>query len=302
MGSSICVPRTCQPNGRNPTRTCPPQPTDTTLAHKRRAHVGVHIGLLFPIFGNNDARVRVPSWRPGARWVETLSLLHSPNRLKRFEFGTYSWPNDDTALETLIRNQPGLLELKLPLYLIQDHPNVLSACQSLPHLRHFYGETIGIPKETFREVLGTFTRGLPSLRYLLLSRWGQDDSLRVEVMHFQDIAPLLQCPFLEELRLWFCPGLDLDVQAIRQMGSAWTRLDALIIHAEGQTVTPLSYPVAFAESFPSLQRLASPFDDTKDPPPAHSVTARFKSLRRHRRGYRDMVDDTVGRGISGGGL
>lgn len=119
-------------------------------------------------------------------------------------------------------------------------------------------------------------------------------------MHFQDIAPLLHPPFLEEFRLWFLPGLELDVRAVRQMASAWTRLDTLILRVEGQTVTPLSHLVAFAESFPSLQRLASPFDSTIVLPPAHSVTARFRSLGSRRHGY--MIDDTVGRGISGGGL
>ncbi|KIO26780.1 hypothetical protein M407DRAFT_23975 [Tulasnella calospora MUT 4182] len=111
----------------------------------------------------------------------------------------------------------------------------------------------------------------------MISQW----SYRIrEVTDAADMEPLFDCPFLEHLTLWFNGGLDLDDQGIRRMGCAWTRLETVVLQADGFKTPPISCLVAFAESFPVLQRLESPFDRSGGLPPMNEITARFRCLRR----------------------
>ncbi|KAG8897019.1 hypothetical protein FRC00_004922 [Tulasnella sp. 408] len=214
--------------------------------------------------------------------VEQLlcSLSARPNLFKAFELDSRIFHSETAtmavALETFIRSQPGLLELRLPRYPIQDHASVLAACRTAPQLHTFSGRTTCLTKEEYREALGTIAKECPSLRHLMLNRWC--DRLD-EVVDAADLAPLFDCPFLEHITLWFNAGLELDDQGIRSMGCVWTSLETLVLQTEGFKITPMSCLVAFAESFPALRRLECPFDRSGGLPSTNEVTARFRSLR-----------------------
>ncbi|KIO26783.1 hypothetical protein M407DRAFT_23978, partial [Tulasnella calospora MUT 4182] len=76
------------------------------------------------------------------------------NQLKFFKFGTSFLPSDNaaltTALNTFLKNQNGLLELKFTRYEIQDPATISEACQASPHLRTFCAEVLGFTKEMLR--------------------------------------------------------------------------------------------------------------------------------------------------------
>ncbi|KAG9050179.1 hypothetical protein FS837_007077 [Tulasnella sp. UAMH 9824] len=215
--------------------------------------------------------------------VEQLvcSLSTLPNLFKALEVDIRIYdaetPAMAVALETFIRSQPGLLELRLPRYPIQDHANVLAACRTASQLHTFSGRTTCLTKDEYREVLGMVAKDCPSLRHLMLNRWCNRLD---EVVDAADLAPLFDCPFLEHITLWFNAGLELDDQGIRRMGCAWINLETLILQTEGFKTTPMSCLVAFAESFPVLQRLESPFDRSDGLPSMNEVTVRFRSLRK----------------------
>lgn len=217
---------------------------------------------------------------PIGQLIRSLSKL--PNAFKAFELDTGSFDIETAsmavALETFVRSQPGLLELRLPAeFPIQDHVDVLTACRTAPRLHTFRGMMAYPPKEVFQEVLGAIAKECPSLRNL---RIGRSTLFIEDVTDATDLAPLFDCSVLEDITLWFNWRLELDDQGIRRMGRAWNRLETLILYAEGSNTTPISCLVAFAESFPVLKHLESGFDRSGGLPPINEVTARFWSLRR----------------------
>ncbi|KAG9050180.1 hypothetical protein FS837_007078 [Tulasnella sp. UAMH 9824] len=213
-----------------------------------------------------------------------LSCLSSSlqNRLKFFEFGTTFQPTQDatlsTALKTFLKNQCGLLGLKLPFYPIQEHAAIFETCHAAPQLRTFCGEVLDFTKEMLREAFSELARKGASLRCIGLSRSGA--GFGEETIRLADVEPLLQLSAIEDIRLWFECNLELEVRDIQQMGQAWKGLTSLFLYSsEGQGI-PIARLVAFAEWFPALQRFAADFDCSKYIPTAYEVPCRFKRLRR----------------------
>lgn len=204
------------------------------------------------------------------------------NRLKFFEFGTDFLPTQDAALSTalniFLKNQRGLLELKLPFYRILEHAFIFEACHAAPQLRTFCGEVLDFTKEMFREALTALARKGASLRCVGLSRFG--NGFKEETIRLADIEPILQLSAVEDIRLWLECNLELDVRDIQQMGQAWRGLKSLFLHPNEGRGIPLPRLVEFAQSFPALQRFAALFDCSEYIPTAYEVPSRFKSLRR----------------------
>lgn len=201
------------------------------------------------------------------------------NRLKFFEFGTGSPATKNaaisTALNTFLRSQGGLVELKLPLYEIQDPSTVSEVCQASLQLRAFCAEVYHITKDRFREVLGALAMRSASLRCVRLI-WTTSGSSEGTI-RLTDMEPLLQLSVIEDIRLWLGCGLELEVRDIQQMGQAWKGLTSLILVPEGPGI-PLPRLVTFAQWLPLLQQLAAHFDCSEHIPSADEVPSRFRNL------------------------
>ncbi|KAG8923294.1 hypothetical protein FRC01_012925 [Tulasnella sp. 417] len=204
------------------------------------------------------------------------------NRLKYFEFGADSSPGTrvdlTTALNTFLRSQSSLLELKLPNYPVQDPVTVCAVSQASSHLRTFSADVRYVPKEMFREILGVLAGRCTSLRRVWLARTGVDWG--DETICIEDIEPMLQLTLIEDARLWLEGRLKLTAPDIRQMGQAWQGLTSLILYPDEGPGVPLPDLATFAQWFPALQRFAAPFDCAGYIPSADEVSSRFKNLRR----------------------
>ncbi|KAG9047298.1 hypothetical protein FS837_002606 [Tulasnella sp. UAMH 9824] len=203
------------------------------------------------------------------------------NRLKFFEFGTSCPPSTNaalaTALNTFLRSQSGLVELKLPFYEIQDPSTVSEVCQASLQLRAFCAEVHSITKDMFREVLGTLAMRSASLQCVRLI-WPTIRSTEGPI-RLTDMDPVLQLSAIEDIRLWLGCGLELEVRDIQQMGQAWNGLTSLILLPEGPGI-PLPRLVTLAQWLPLLQQLAAHFDCSEHIPSADDVPSRFGSLHR----------------------
>lgn len=206
--------------------------------------------------------------------------LYLANRLKFFGFGTSLPVNDNAALSaalnTFLKNQSGLLEIRLPYYEIQDPATISAACQASPQLRTFYGEMLDFTKKTFRTALSTLARRSASLRCVRLIR--SESEPRGESICLTDIEPMLQLSVAKDIRLWLKCRLELKSTDIQQMGQAWKGLTSLALHS-GEPGIPLPHLVTFAQWFPALEQLAARFNCSEYIPSADEVPSRFKSLR-----------------------
>ncbi|KAG9041455.1 hypothetical protein FS837_012220 [Tulasnella sp. UAMH 9824] len=215
------------------------------------------------------------------RFLHALSTSLA-NRLKFFEFGTGSPPSRNaaiaTALNTFLRGQGGLVELKLPFYEIQDPGTVYEVCQASLQLRAFCAEVHNITKDRFREVLGALAMRSASLRCVRLI-WSTSESPIEGPIRLTDMEPVFQLSDIEDFRLWLGCGLELEVRDIQQMGQAWKGLTSLILLLEGPGI-PLPRLVTFAQWLPLLQQLAAHFDCSEHIPSADEVPSRFRSLHR----------------------
>ncbi|KAG8897074.1 hypothetical protein FRC00_004850 [Tulasnella sp. 408] len=204
------------------------------------------------------------------------------NRLKSFRLETGFEPTENaalsTALNTLLKNQSGLLELKFPYYQIQDPATITEVCRASTHLRTFCGEVQNFTKEMFRSCLSALAERGTSLRCIWLSRSGSP--FEEETICLADIEPMLQLPVVEDIRLWTECKLELEARDIQHMGQAWKGLKSLILCPSQGHGIPLPHLVTFAQWFPALQHFTAPFDCSEYIPTADKVSWRFKSLRR----------------------
>ncbi|KIO26782.1 hypothetical protein M407DRAFT_7665 [Tulasnella calospora MUT 4182] len=179
-----------------------------------------------------------------------------PNLRAFFGFGTSLPVNDNAALSaalnTFLKNQSGLLEIRLPYYEIQDPATISAACQASPQLRTFHGEMLDFTKKTFRTALSTFARRSASLRCVRLIR--SESEPRGESICLTDIEPMLQLSVAEDIRLWLKCRLELKSTDIQQMGQAWKGLTSLALHS-GEPGIPLPHLVTFAQWFPALEQV-----------------------------------------------
>ncbi|KAG8981387.1 hypothetical protein FRB90_007290 [Tulasnella sp. 427] len=222
----------------------------------------------------------------GVKFVQRLLSSLASSRLKGLKCFKYVADLDrrqdaqlEQSLKTFILSQRGLEELELLSYQIQNTDFIMDLCEAFPLLHNFCGNLSYFTREQFRATLTVLANGWPALRRIGIARTGfEDRSLREETMEPGDIAALARLPGVEDARFWFDCHFKLDINDIRHMGEAWSRLKSLVLSA-WQPNPPLSHLIPFANSFPVIEQLIAPFDCNSPLPLAIDVSARFSTLK-----------------------